>query len=78
MQNRIVVLEEKLLRRKRLVMGTIVDQLRKISQMEYSRHGSTTNFTVNLIAGLIACTGQARKPSLDLSGKDMALLPALT
>ena len=30
MQNRLVVLEEKLLRRKRLVMGTIVDQLRNI------------------------------------------------
>ena len=46
--------------------------------MEYSRHGSTTNFSVNLIAGLIAYTWQARKPSLDLSGKDMALLPTLT
>ena len=29
-QNRLVVLEEKLLRGKRLVMGTIVDQLRNI------------------------------------------------
>ena len=46
--------------------------------MEHSRHGSTTNFIVTLIAGLIAYTEQARKPSLDLSGKDMALLPALT
>ena len=46
--------------------------------MEHSRHRSTTNFIVNLIAGLIAYTWQARKPSLDLSGKDMALLPALT
>ena len=46
--------------------------------MEHSRHRSPTNFTVNLIAGLIAYTWQARKPSLKLSGKDMALLPALT
>ena len=46
--------------------------------MEHSRHGSTTNFSVNFSAGLIAYTGQARKASLDLSGKDMALLPALT
>ncbi len=59
-------------------MGTIVDQLRNIWQMEHSRYGSMTNFNVNLIAGLFAYTGQARKPSLDLSGKDMALLPAQT
>ena len=78
MQNRHVVLEDKLLTRKRFVIGTIVDQLKNISQIEHSRHRSTTNFIVNLIAGLIACTGQVKRPSLLLSDKDMALLPALT
>ena len=77
MQNRHVVLEDKLLTRKRFVSGTIVDQLRNNSQIEHSRYRSTTNFIVNLIAGLIACTGQAKKPSLHLSEKDMVLLPAL-
>ena len=78
MQNRHGVLEDKLLTRKRFVSGAIIDQLRNNSQMEHSRHRSTTNFIVNLIAGLIACTGQAKKPSLHLSDKDMVLLPALT
>ena len=77
MQNQLVVLEDKLLTRKRFVIETIVDQLKNISQIEHTRHRSTTNFIVNLIAGLIAHTWQAKKPSLHLSNKDMALLPAL-
>ena len=77
MQNRLVVLEDKLLTRKRFVIETIVDQLKNISQIEHTRHRSTTNFIVNLIAGLIAYTWQPKKPSLHLSDKDLALLPAL-
>ena len=46
--------------------------------MEHSRHGSTTNFSVNFSAGLIAYTWQARKPSLKLYDKDMAPLTALS
>ena len=77
MQNRLVVLEDKLLTRKRFVIETIVDQLKNISQIEHTRHRSTRNFIVNLIAGPIAYTWQAKKPSLHLSDKDMASLPAL-
>ena len=77
MQNRLVLLEDKLLTRKRFVIETIVDQLKNISQIEHTRHRSTRNFIVNLIAGLIAYTWQAKKPSLHLSDKDMAILPAL-
>ena len=64
MQNRLVVLEKKLLTRKRFVIETIVDQLRNISQLEHTGHRSTSNRIVNLIAGLIACTWQAKQPSL--------------
>lgn len=64
MQNRLVVLEDKLLTRKRFIIETIVDQLKNISQIEHTRHRSTTNFLVNLIAGLIAYTWQPNKPSL--------------
>ena len=44
MQNQLVVLEDKLLTRKRFVIETIVDQLKNISQIEHTRHRSTTNF----------------------------------
>ena len=77
MQNRLVVLEDRLLTRKRFVIGSIVDQLKNIPQIEHSRHRSTTNFIVNLIAGLIAYTWQPKKPSLRLHDKDLAFLPAL-
>ncbi len=72
-----VVLEDKLGTRKRFVIETIVNQLKNISQIEHTWHRSTTNFIVNLIAGLIAYTWQAKRSSLHLCDKDMALLPAL-
>ncbi len=78
MQNQLVVLEDKLLTRKRFVIETIVDQLKNISQIEQTRHYSMTNFIVNLIAGLAACTWKAKKPSLHLYDNYTALLPALT
>ena len=66
MKNRLVVLDDKLLTRKRSVIETIIDQLKNISQILHTRHRSTINFAVNLIAGLIAYTWQAKKPSLSL------------
>ena len=77
MQNRLVVLEDKLLTRKRFFIDTIVDQLKNISQIEHTRHRSTTHFIITFIAVLIAYTWQAKKPSLNLSQNEMALLPAL-
>ena len=76
MQNRFVVLQDKLLTRKRFIIETIVDQLKNISHIEHTRHRSTTNFLVNLVAGLIAYTWQPNRPSLHLSAKEMELLPA--
>ena len=67
MQNQLVVLEDKLLTRKRSVIETIVDQLKNISQIEHTRHRSTTNFIVNLIAGsgcLHLASQEAFSPSL--------------
>jgi DDE family transposase len=42
---------------------TVNDQLKNVSQIEHSRHRSVTNFLVNLVAGLIAYTYQAKKSS---------------
>ena len=77
MKNRLVVLDDKLLTRKRAAIETIIDQLKNISQILHTRHRSTINFAVNLIAGLIAYTWQAKKLSLHLSDKDLAFLPTL-
>lgn len=77
MKNRLVVLENRLLTRKRSLIETINDQLKNVSQIVHSRHRSPINFLVNLTAGLIAYTWQDKKPSIQLAHKEMTLLPAL-
>lgn len=67
MKPRLMELWDKLMLRKRFVIETVFDQLKNISQIEHSRHRSVTSFMVHLLAGLIAYTFQAKKPSLNLS-----------
>ena len=64
MQNRLMVMSDKLLLRKRALIETIIDQLKNISQIEHTRHRSPINFVVNLLAGLIAYCHQPKKPAL--------------
>ena len=72
MKNVQMPLTDKLLLRKRVIVKTIIDQLKNISQVEHSRQRSPINFLVNLICGLIAYCRQPQKPSLGLGS-----LPAL-
>ena len=65
MKNKLMLMTDKLLLRKRSIIETINDQLKNISQIEHSRHRSPINFLVNLLSGLIAYTHQPKKPSLD-------------
>jgi hypothetical protein len=76
MKNRLMPLEDKILLRKRSLIETVNDQLKNISQIVHSRHRSIKNFMVNIIAGLVAYTYQDKKPSLNLSDEELALLPA--
>jgi hypothetical protein len=54
MKPRLVRLNDKLLVRKRVLIETVNDQLKNISQIEPSRHRSPANFLVNVLAGLLA------------------------
>jgi hypothetical protein len=54
MKNHLMHLSDKLLLRKRVIIESIIDQLKNISQIEHSRHRSPLNFVVHLVAGLIA------------------------
>ena len=74
MKNRLILLSDKLLLRKRSILETITDQLKNISQIEHTRHRSLANFMVNLVCGLIAYCHQPKKPSLAL---DLPQLEAL-
>ncbi len=73
MKNRRMLLEDKLLLRKRAIIETINDQLKNISQIEHTRHRSPLNLLVNLVAGLIAYCLQSKKPSLHIQHLDLVL-----
>ncbi len=74
MQPRLVRLNDKLLLRKRVLIETINDQLKNISQIEHSRHRSPANFLVNVLAGLIAYCHQPKKPALQVTPETLALM----
>jgi hypothetical protein len=78
MKNRLILLSDKLLLRKRSILETIIDQLKNISQIEHSRHRSLANFMVNLVCGLTAYSLQPTKPSLALDLPQLeSLIPNL-
>jgi hypothetical protein len=77
MKNRLMPLLERVLVRKRSLIETINDQLKNISQIAHTRHRSPCNFLVNLLAGLIAYSWQPNKPSINLSQRELAHLPAI-
>jgi hypothetical protein len=74
MKNRLLLLSDKLLLRRRSILETITDQLKDLSQIEHTRHRSLANLMVNIVAGLIAYCHQPKKPSLAL---DLPQLEAL-
>ena len=60
--------------RKRSLIETLNDQLKNISQIEHSHHRSLTGFMLNLVAALIAYSFQPKKPSLNLSFGEQAMV----
>lgn len=51
MKNRLMMMSNKILLRKRAVIESMIDQLKNISQIEHTRHRSPINFFVNVLAG---------------------------
>jgi Transposase DDE domain len=77
MRNRLILLADKLLLRKRALIETIYDQLKNICQIEHTRHRSPINFLVHLVCGLIAYCHSPKKPSLDFGpNPDLLALPS--
>lgn len=66
MKNKLMLMEDKILLRKRAIIETINDHLKNICQIEHSRHRSFTNFMVNIVSGLVAYSFLPKKPSLRL------------
>ncbi len=69
MTNRLLLLQDKLLLRRRALLETVFDQRKHLLQIEHTRHRSATNFAVNLVAGLVAYCHQPHKPSIYRNGR---------
>jgi transposase len=69
MANRLLLLHEKVILRRRALVETVFDQLKHLLQIEHPRHRSPTNFAVNLVAGLVAYCHQSTKPSIFRGGR---------
>jgi hypothetical protein len=64
MENKLMLLADKILLRKCSVIETINDQLKNIFQIEDTRHRNPNNFVINLLAGLIAYAIKPKKPRI--------------
>lgn len=74
MKNKLLLLEEKILLRKRSVIETVNDVLKNTCQIEHSRHRSPINFLINLFSGLVAYCRLDKKPKINFSENQMLLI----
>lgn len=74
-KNGLLKLIDKIMLRKRAIIESVNDKLKNICQVVHSRQRKQFNFFVNLLAGLIAYSFYAKKPSLDLKSKGFDALP---
>ena len=62
--------------RTRSRIETVIDQLKNISQIQHTRHRIPANDLVNILDGLVGCTHQPKKPSLNLTPEELQQLEA--
>lgn len=74
MKNKLMAMKDKVLLRKRVLIETVNDQLKNISQLEHTRHRSIGNFFINAMASIAAYTCQAKKPHIDLEEQFAGLI----
>ena len=55
-----------LMLKKRMLIETVIDQLKHQCHLQHTRHRSVVNFQVNAVSALIAYTHQEKKPSVNL------------
>lgn len=66
MKNSLMLIQDRIMLRKRALIETINDELKNQCQIEHTRHRSFENFITNLLSGLIAYSFFDKKPSLNL------------
>ncbi|MGP1478742.1 MAG: IS982 family transposase [Capnocytophaga sp.] len=66
MKNSLMLLQDKIVLKKRALIETVNDELKNICQVEHIRHRSFDNFITNLLSELIAYFFFDKKPSINL------------
>ena len=66
MKNSLMLMQDRIMLRKRALVESVNDELKNICQIEHTRHRSFDNFLSNLLSGLIAYHFLDKKPSLNL------------
>ena len=66
MKNSLMTVADKIMLRKRAVVESVNDELKKIAQIEHSRHRSFTNFITNALSAIAAYCFFPKKPSISL------------
>ena len=66
MKNSLMLLNDKIYLRKRVLIKTVNDLLKNICQIEHTRNRCFENFIANMISALIAYNFQPKKSSLNL------------
>ncbi len=74
MKNSMMLLQEKIMLRKRSLIETVYDQLKNICQIEHTRHRSFDNFITNLLSVLIAYSFFPKKPSINVDFEKKRLI----
>ncbi len=66
MKNSLMLLQDKIMLRKRSLIETVYDQLKNIFQIELTRHRSFDYFITNILSGLIVNSFFPKKPSVNV------------
>ena len=75
MRNHLMLLDEKIMLRKRFVIETVFDILKCEMGLEHSRHRSPRNAIVHVLSCLVAYAYRPGKPSISRKGKMLEVNP---
>lgn len=74
MKNKLMLMFDKIMLRKRALIESINNQLKFVFQIEHHRHRSPINGFVNILCALVAYIHYPNKPTLNLTKKEELLL----
>lgn len=65
MKNALMLLQDRIMLRKRALIESVNDELKNMCQIEHTRHRSFDNFVINILAALAAYSFFPKKPSIN-------------